>query len=468
MSTDGLGRRRRRLVTSASLIAVALGVTGACTGDRDARGRAGGPDDGVVRAEPLPTIPAIVPAMPSEPSAELLRQERRYQFPDPFGSLQLEHGVAPVMLPPGEHVADSLGIEVTLRLDRWWRLEAEEPGSFWITRPDAPVGGLLPAVVFLRPRALAPINRVGDVDLFRGEHTLPPDDLGGWLDQVDQIEVLDRGDASVGGRDGSWFDIDVVDDAGPLSHLCDPGHCVHTWWSGASRSTVARDLESIRYYSFPDPEGPIYVLIAAADDEFAEWNALATDLLAATDFGPSAPHPVEPGVSVGFERAHERGDTSSFVEFPELEITVPLFSLSAQRPGILTVQGWRAYGHESRPEFVRPVETIDGDPIADVAAVESLLVDTGLERASDDHLLDGTRSVFDGVVDGAILRRTELAPGDDLAFVAWPEFERTHARIWVIDGPRGPLIMSATSSSAANLPSAIRQAEDLMAATEIR
>ena len=190
-----------------------LGTT-SCADGQGPRPIAGGSPDATVAPTNSTAVPAsTVPAMPNESAAEALRQARRYQLPDPVGSLQRTGGLAPHMLAPGNHVADSLGIEVTLATDEWWRLEREEPGSFSLTRPDAIVGAAVPAVVFLRPVGLAPASRVGDAELYPGEYTVSPDDLGAWLDDVDQLAVLGSGTVSVGGRDSTWFDVDVVDGA---------------------------------------------------------------------------------------------------------------------------------------------------------------------------------------------------------------------------------------------------------------
>ena len=274
-----------------------------------------------------------------------------------------------------------LGIETTLRLDRWWRLEAEEVGSFWLTRPDAPVGGLLPVVVFLRPVGLAPVTRVAEADFTRGEHSVPPDDLGGWLDAVPQLEVLDRGSITVGDRVGEWFDVDVRDDAGPLIRECSPDPCINTWWSGGSRATVARDGESLRYYSFPDAAGAIYVLVASADEEFEEWNALTFDLLTASEFGESAPHPVASGTSAGAERVHEAGSTWRFTTFPGLTVTPVRFSVSVQSPGLLELSPFQSGDPGVRAAIVRPVATFDGRPLVDVDDVLTALGDAGLGRS---------------------------------------------------------------------------------------
>lgn len=271
-------------------------------------------DDGFVA---VPTVPAsTTPAIPTPQSAELLRQERLYDFPEPLGPLAAANGVPPALLPPGDHTTDVLGIGVTLHLDRWWRLDDEIPGSFVLNRPESPVGALLPVIVFGRPVGLALPDRVDDLNHLPGEYDVPADELGSWLDDVPQIEVLATGDAVAGDRTGRWYDVEVDPSAGRTLEDCSPGVCVHAWWSGASGTVVARDQESLRYYEFPDPYGPIFVLVAAADDEFDEWVAIADGLIRATRFGASSPHPVPEDVSVGRIRGHERGEEWRFTTFP--------------------------------------------------------------------------------------------------------------------------------------------------------
>ena len=56
--------------------------------------------------------------------------------------------------------------------------------------------------------------------------------------------------------------------------------------------------------------------------------------------------------------------------------------------------------------------------------------------------------MFDGVVEGPIVRRAEVLAGDDPAFVRWPEFSRMPTlRIWVLDTPVGPLLFTAAGGS---------------------
>ncbi len=454
-------------------IATAAATAAACAADTDTTSRRG--DDPVTTAQ-QPSAPSAststAPSMPNERSARALQQARRYQFPDPIGALQREHGLAPTMLPPGRHTTDSLGIEVTLDLDRWWRLEWEEPGSFALTRPDAALGGGAPRIVFLRPVGLAPITRVGDADLFSGEHTSPPDDLGAWIDEVDQLMVQDTGALSVGGRDALWYDAAVVDGSGPLMEECDPTTCIHTVWAGGSQSFVARWGESIRFYDFPDSSGPIYVIVTAPPDEVAEWRRVTVALLGSVTFGESTPHPVPSDVSVGLERAHEPGSTTGFVAFPEVLATAERFSVSFQRPGLLSFQPWVSYEHRSinRPELVRALATDTGTTIDDVADLEAALEAGGLNRLGADAVLDRTVSAFEGDDVVGLLRRAELGDADDTRFVLWPAEPYTRLRAWVIAGPSGPLLLAAMTDVDAdeNISEAVSEAVQMLAAIELR
>ena len=472
-------------------------VVAACSSVDDPRGlarppteatsRAGAPtSDGLVTVPPVPTpasststgsLPATssstisspatststIPTIPNSASAEILRQQRLYGRPDPLGALSIANGVPPTLLPPGVHTTDVLGIAVTLRLDDWWRLDEEQPGSFVLNRTDAAVGDLLPVISFERPVGLVEPRRVADENLLPGEFPFPPDDLRSWFDEVPQIEVLATGDAVAGDRTGRWYDIDVDPGAGPTLGECSPGECVHTWWSGASHTTVARDLEALRYYEFPDPSGPIFVLVAAVDDEFEDWVDRADRLIRSATFGPSAPHPVPDDLSVGMIRAHAAGQESRFVSFPGVVITPLAVRFSVQQPGKLRFEPWirNSTAHLVDAAIVRPLQDSGGNPLHSLDDVVAVLEASPLTRHADETVFDTAAAVFSGVVDGPIFRRVEVDPDHRPDFAYWPDFGHLHA--WAFDSPIGPLLIAAEAESEIYLDTAKAQATELVA-----
>lgn len=435
------------------------------------------PDDAFVTVPPVPTsspgTTTTIPTIPTPASVDVLRQRRLYMQPDPLGPLSEAYGVTPVLLPPGEHVTDVLGIELTLDLDRWWRLDNEYPGLVDVTRVDTPIESDNPAVLFARPIGLAEPDDVAAPNALPGDHPVSPEDLGAWLEDVPQIEVVAAGDAMAGDRRGRWYDVDVDPSAGPvIRDECSPGACVRAWWSGGSGSIVARDGESLRYYEFPFPDGPVYALVVADDDEFDEWVEIADDLIRSVTFGPSEPQPIPPGYSFGLEQGFEAGREWRFIAFPGLAITPADYSISNQRPGRLLFEPWDQSSNAGNVVFVCPLQGADGRPMRSLDEVVDVLDASGLTRVADETIFETTSAVFTGMVDldVPLFRRTPLIDDSHSPeLVSWPEqydqIEQMLVRVWAFESPIGPLLLVAESEGDEGLAIATGWAMDLVDVT---
>lgn len=452
--------------------AIALSLLAAACSESDDRSTSSpataAPDSVVVRETlpapstlpTLPTPPTTEPRLPSPASAAIVRQERRYNVPEPIGPLAEIHGVVPALLPPGRHTTDVLGIEMTVELTDWVQLNVERIGTVQMTRTDTPIGLPLPTILFERPIGLAEPRRVADGNLLPGEYPVPPDELGAWLDEVEQIEVIETGEAVAGDRTGRWYEVALDPAAGTTIGDCAPGRCVSTWWSGGSITIVARENEAIRYYEFPDPQGPIFVLVAAPPDDDGAWFEFADQLIRNTRFGPSAPHPTPDGVSVGLERIHERGDRWRFISFPGIVIDGAATSVSRQRPGYLGYEPWTAASNRADSTIVRPLQDAAGVAMTGIDDVIAALEASNLDRLDDQVLFDTTAVVFAGTPDGPIFRRAEVEPGDLPDFVYWPDWPVV--QVWAFDSPIGPLLIAAETNDSDNLDVGIAHVERLV------
>lgn len=405
--------------------------------------------------ETLPPV-ATVPRIPNAGSAQVLRNRWKYWETFEPGPLATANGPPPALLAPGRHTTDVLGIDTTLDLDDWWRLEAENPGSFWLTRPDAPLETRLPLVLFSRPAGLVDPGSVGDVNLLPGDEVEPPGDLGEWLARVAQIDVVARGRAVAGDRTGTWYDVDVEPANGPVLRDCRSGACVHAWWPGTGVQIVARDRESIRYYDFPDEQGPIYLIAVAADEEWDDWIDRADALIRATTFGPSAPHPVPPDVMVGGARGLEARVPMRFETFPGLVLTPSDHTRAQQRDGHLRIAPWGPNADWVGSVLVRAVETTDGAPLRSTEDVVELLAAAGLERGGEEQVVGATATVFSGEHATPLFRYAPVDDGDE-PIVEWPEHPGFF-RMWVFDSPIGPLVLAGEAESEGRLDDAAARA----------
>ena len=445
--------------------AIAALVAAACT-ETDATSSSG-TDQAEAGALPVsvetvvaPTTSTTEPRLPSPASAAIVRQERRYYVPEPLGPLALANGVTPTLLPPGRHTTDVLGIEMALDLDRWWQLTFEAFGTVQMTRTDTPIGGQLPTILFERPVGLVEPRNVAAENLLQGEYPVPPEELGEWLEEVEQIEVLATGEATAGDRTGRWYEVRLDPSAGTTVDDCAPGRCAFVWWSGASVTIVARENEALRYYEFSDPQGPIFVLVAAPPDDGGAWFAIADELIRNTTFGPSAPHPVPEGVSAGAERIHERDDLWRFISFPGVVIEGAATSVSRQRPGYLGYEPWGPASNLADSSIVRPLQDADGVPMTGIDDVIAALEESNLERLDDEVFFSTAAAVFGGTPAGPIFRRAEVEPGDLPDFVYWPD--QPVVQVWAFDSPIGPLLMAAETNDSANLAVGIAHVERLV------
>ena len=427
-------------VRSAAVGAVVL-VAAACSGG-------GEPIAGGGRTTTGPATTHVRPAIPAEPSAQLLREARLYANPAPIGVVQERVGIAPVILDPGRHTFDELGTEVALTLHDHWRLDAAEPGRVLLTRPDAELESLLPGLVFLRPLGFATPSRAATGTLHPGSSGWELWDLGAWIDAMPQITVLDRGTLPIGERQVSWWDVDVDPTRGRTNDFCEPGSCVEMMWTGGAYTMVARDLERLRWYEITDPQGPIIVLVAGRDDEWDELVADAHQIVGTAAIGPSAPHPIPDGlITAEFIEAGVNTDWR-FTGVEGLVFRTETAVGIGQRPGEM----WHSVrDEEAVTSFVVPVADAEGDPItstddimASLTGAEGVtIVDRNAEILGERAIVvdvDHDRGTHDGE---PLLFLGHPRPGFRPDLAGWPTLPLN--RVWVVDSPVGPALVVAAA-----------------------
>ncbi len=389
------------------------------------------------------------PAVPSEPSAQILREQRAFAVPAPLGVVQEDQGIAPIVLDLGPTTFNELGISITLDFDEYWRLDNAQPGSFDITRPGAGLGALLPAVTFHRPIGFAPPPLIAAGRLGAGTALWDARlDLETWIAAVPQVVVLAEGEIDVDGRRSRWWDVEVDPGLGPTLPSCQPGTCVELMWSGAYTHSVARDLERIRWYEIPDDQGPIIVFVSTEERDFGPVVADIDDLLERAELGPSAPLPIPDRVA--YARAIEIPPNEAWLlaGVPGVSINAPNAARVIQRPGEVSVyranRGNDAHAHS----VIVPVATADGETFEDASEMVSAIIEraeTVGEVISDTMLgYEATRIELRHDGDGFLV----LSPprlGYAQREALWPR--RPIQRAWVFDSPLGPTMVSIAAES---------------------
>jgi hypothetical protein len=417
-------------------------------------------------AQTLPPSPEIVeqsdegerPTIPSEASAQVIRETRLFGDPAPLMSIQQQLGVAPLILDPGTYGFDALGTHLTLEFPKHWRLDREAPGTFWLTRPDAEFEALLPGVGFHRPTGFADPALAG----FDGPPTWIMQDLGEWIDAVPQIVVVDSGDIAIGDREGFWWDIDVDPTLGPTIRGCQPGSCVRFMWSGGMTNSVARDLERIRWYEIPDPLGPIVIFVATTDEDFDEITAEIDVLLTGAVVGPSEPNPVRGNLAIAARAIIQSNTPIMIAGIEGLTIDAPHFLDVFQRPG--EVIAWRSnsVNTDQRVGLAVPATDLEGNPIRSVDDIISAIeANASTFSSSAGEVLGLSATLVDFEQDGeAMMLLTAPRPGFSSTQAVWPELPK--GRAWVIDSPVGPAIVSALGRSDEDLAEAIDRVDSFI------
>jgi hypothetical protein len=393
------------------------------------------------------------PTIPGEASAQVIRETRLFADSAPLMSVQSRVGVAPVILDPGTYEIDALGTPLTLTLTEHWRLDYEGPGNISLTRPDAELEALLPVVSVHRPFGFADPTLAG----FGGSGGWFMQDLSEWIDAVPQIVVLDSGDITVGDRLARWWDIDVDPSLGPTISGCEPGSCVRFMWSGSHNNLVARDLERIRWYEIPDPQGPIVVFVSTNDADFEEITSATDELLRTAVVGPSKPNPIRNDIAYAKWSSITSNTPTAVSGVYGVLLQAPFFLDIAQRPG--EVVAWRMDGINSdeRVGLVVPATALDGEPIESVDDVLNAIESNALRSTrSSGEILGMPATIIDFELEGeGMLLLSPPRPGFSSQQAIWPQLPK--GRAWVIDSPIGPAIINATAQTQTNLDDAVER-----------
>lgn len=366
--------------------------------------------------------------------AEVLRQDRRHRYPDPLTDLELRHGIAPQLVERGELTTDSLGIELTLSLDRHWVIQESRPGWLVFAPPSNPLGALRPVIVFQRPVGFFDAEQAPKEEVIPGDQSMPADALEEWIESLPQVELQRRLELEIDGRTVRRYDVDLVPAKGPINPECRPVGCLNMMWSGGSDWIVLRGGERLRYYEIDDEQGPIVVIaIAIATAGDPSFHDLADRFIRTARLGPSHPHPLPDG-TIWSSWVRMPAGTYLAAGVPGLQLTFSRDRVVDQQAGSVTVGDhiWKG----TRGLVGELVGTPEG-PIATVEeAVAALLNDPDWETADlgtielADHVGTVHQARLVSVVsverDGHRRERTPplvtapLEVGDDPRLAGWP------------------------------------------------
>ncbi|MFO7778126.1 MAG: hypothetical protein R6V28_07240 [Nitriliruptoraceae bacterium] len=167
-------------------------------------------------------------------------------------------------LDPGTYLVDLLGTEVQFTTSDPWRVAMAEDGALIVEWPEAP-RAFTRALLMLRP-----------VDPAAGAEVYDPD--GMWVDELSDVEVLDRGEVTIGDTGAAWLDVTATAGAGEVPFLDSP----------AVGTIVLRDSEVSRVWIIDQggsPASPMMFFAPVLTDD-TEWLSEADAVAESMVFGP--------------------------------------------------------------------------------------------------------------------------------------------------------------------------------------
>ncbi len=167
-------------------------------------------------------------------------------------------------LDPGTYVVGLLGTQVQFATSDPWTVAMAEDGALIIEWPEAP-RPFTRALLMLRP-----------VDPAVGAEVSDPD--GTWIDELADVEVLDRREATIGDTDAVSVDVTATAGAGEVPFLDAP----------PVGTIVLRDSEVARVWIIDQggsPPGPMMIFAPVLTDD-TEWLSEADAVVESMVLGP--------------------------------------------------------------------------------------------------------------------------------------------------------------------------------------
>lgn len=366
----------------------------------------------------------------------------------------------------GRWMIDTLGIPLVLELAGEWWVQPNHAGFTVLTHPDS-AGPQDRDIVFIRPSGLVEPGRVNDSpEGFRSQRGWPLSDIDGWLDRVlPGLVDGDPVDTTLGGRAAVRFDVAPSEDFPCGPEAC-AGFVTNEWidsthFEPGKRRTV--------WWVDGGVHGPLAVLVGR-DAGDTDWLDTAEAVLDTVELGEPGPHPVgdEDPVSLGLPGEVTAGEIVVTPHLGGLRFVIPEDRFIHQAPGFVAIM---------QPELpveidmVQVVETRDGTPIDTVDAAVARIAEstTTLEEIGTATIAGADGRIFDMTAEAT------TAPGPEQAAFRTSEgcdcgwIPPAEGRLWLLDTPRGILLLTAEvlEPGAADIADVIAEAETVHATLEL-
>ena len=332
------------------------------------------------------------------------------------------------LIEPGRYVVDAVGTTFEIDITGEWALQRNGGGHVVFTHPVS-VGPSDRDVVFFRPTALVDPRSPGT-----GVMGWPLDDIEGWLANLEfDGTVSEPVETTLGGLTAVRFDIETAAgiafaESGEAAALDIPPDILHRiWWIGQG------ELD------------PIIVLVGAGSDGEPWFDAAAT-VLDTVRFGEPRPHPLEAsmrpweqGLSSTLPAGTIRLPAAGGIEFV-IDSSHELGGVSAGGTASIDIDGAREVG-----VFIA-AQTAEGDVVTSIDDAVAAIEAVATVVASTDVAVAGSPGRVIDVVDGPLTDVDVLRAGTDAGELdEWTA--PVSGRIWLVDSPRGVLVISAGTAS---------------------
>lgn len=352
---------------------------------------------------------------------------------------------------PGQYRVDMLGTPISFELTGEWFIQPNESLVFVLSHPSS-VGPDDRDIVFLRPRSLADPSNPSAAQGASWDIA----DIDGWIANVaSTVEVTNRQTVMLGDRTAVRFDVTLADDV-----ECGARSCVDFVQATASDGKVFQRGSHYRIYWVEDEYEPIVVVVGAFARNSDEWFVVADEFMSTLAFGDSVPHPAPTadldclaGLSCEAMAGNLTVPTAGGLS---VELAEPRFVF--QEPGLAFVRldgpgGVAIFGAEF---------DMSGNPLASVTDVVDHLMAKGF-TSSDAVVGDlGFEAV---ALDAEGVEEVDVLTWDESLVEGWAPAQAT--RVWILDTPRGPIVVSAEGFGESGIEPAVALAEAILATLQL-
>ncbi|MDJ0959285.1 MAG: hypothetical protein QNJ88_01415 [Acidimicrobiia bacterium] len=356
---------------------------------------------------------------------------------------------------PGTYRTERLGWPLSFSITGEWWVQPNEPGRVVITHPDS-IGPGDRDIVFFRPTFLAdPHNPMAALDTQDGWELT---DIEGWLDGLaPSISIRNRSTSTIGSYDATVFDVTLPD-----NFPCGPEACVFFAHNARIAFIDFFPGNDFRVYWIDGGERePLAIWIGSG--AVADWFATAETVLDTVALGDPGPHPLDPDAP--WEGGVPADVPAGYARFPAgdgIGFTLDQERFVFQNNGLVAV----TLAVSGVVTFFFPISDGSGDPVATVDEVEEAIRTSSAEVAVgepepdlpfDARVLDYRAPGFEG----ELLLKWDDTPDRGAAM------DRL-ARIWILDTPRGPLVVTAqTEGDEAEFEVVVALARQLLPTLEL-